>query len=222
MAKIKDCAFLFIAGIEGSGTSLILQLLDNISGFTCLGGNYVSPGFKETGVLMNQLTKALWKLPRVLKAERSELIEKINEIEVGDTNTVVYKRSYPFSSIDYMPELNDVTALGRSSEIVLMRRHFFDNVNSILRRGFETEIEIAANRIALGYTHLYKQSLLMHSSKVPMHILDYDKLVADDTKLLELEHLSRFLSLGSGGLFPYSDLIGKPVTNKVLLQRNRE
>jgi hypothetical protein len=220
MAKIKDCPFIFIAGVEGSGTSLILQLLDHVDGFTCLGGNYVSKNYELIGQSMNEITNQLWSLPRLPKDKRPLLIDQINDIDINRESILVYKRSYPFTNASSIPDLRDVTELGKNSRIILMRRHFFDNVNSILRRGFETDIDRALDRIALGYSHLYKQAFVLHNSGIPIHVIDYDRLTNNDSKKSELSDLSNFLGLKINELNQWSGMIVKPFKDKIFIQKS--
>jgi len=194
MKTIKDCEFLFIAGVEGSGTTITLKLLEMLPGHVCLGGKYISEGLKKPGKKLNKLSRKFWHLPRRSDKRREKWLIEANAIEVPDSvNTVIYKRSYPFSRTRFVPDLLDLPEIGSSFKIILVRRHLFDNVNSIIRRGFERTEEKSLKRIFTGYRHLYQQSREAHQQKFPLLIIDYEKLVEPATKIKELQRLSVFL-----------------------------
>ncbi|WP_419607490.1 hypothetical protein, partial [Thiolapillus sp.] len=112
--------------------------------------------------------------------EQSDIISDINAVCVEDpVNSVVYKRSYPFSGSNLIPDLADTQKMGRQTKIILIRRHFFDNVNSILRRDFEKNMDDALSRIILGYRNLYKQINTLISSGHQLLILDYCQVLID-------------------------------------------
>ncbi len=218
MRTINDCNFLFIAGVEGSGTTLTLRLLERLEGYVCLGGNHITKGYEEAGSRINELTKALWQLPRLPPQKCREIIAEINDIRVDGVETIIYKRSYPFAS-QYMPDLSDIQEIGNSCRIVMLRRYFFDNVNSILRRGMENDVDSALNRISHGYKHLYCQSQAAHEKGFPLQLIDYDNLVNDQTRNTELSRLAEFLGKDAGELQRFSSMVRKPNRNERLLQR---
>jgi hypothetical protein len=221
MKTIKDCDFLFIAGVEGSGTTITLKLLETLPGHVCLGGKYISKGLEKPGKKLNKLSRKFWRLPRRSDKRRDKWLAEAADIEVpGEVETIIYKRSYPFSRPRYVPDLLDIQELGKNCKIILVRRHLFDNVNSIIRRGFERTEEKSLNRIFTGYKHLYQQSREVHQQKYPLLIIDYDKLVEPATKIKELSRLSSFLGYGEGGLAQHADMIRTPKTNTDVLQRN--
>jgi hypothetical protein len=210
MATIAEARFVFIAGIEGSGTTMMLELLDRLEGFASLGGQYISRGFEETGHQLNQLTARLWKLPTLPPADKSTILREINAIEVGAIHTVVYKRSTPFQDAQYMPDLADLAALGSSRKLIIVRRHFFDNVNSILRRGFESDVDVALDRIAAAYQHLYKQVRQLPELGLQCLTLDYEKLIDPDSKQRQLALLAPFLDCPLDEVVAAGGLIAQP------------
>lgn len=170
---------------------------------------------EKQGKKLNKLSRKFWRLPRRSDKRRDKWLAEANAIEVPDNvETIIYKRSYPFSRPRFVPEL------GKRFKIILVRRHLFDNVNSIIRRGFERTEEKSLNRIFTGYKHLYQQSREAHQQKHPRLIIDYDKLVEPATKIKELSRLSSFLGYGDGGLAQHADMIRSPKTNTDVLQRN--
>lgn len=223
MKTIKECNFLFIAGVEGSGTTITLKLLEKLPGHFCLGGKYISDGLQRPGKKLNKLSRKFWRLPRRSDKRREKWIAEAGAIEVPDNvETIIYKRSYPFSRTRFVPDLLDIQNLGKSFKIVLVRRHLFDNVNSIIRRGFERTEEKSLNRIFTGYKHLYQQAREAHQHNYPLLIIDYDKLVEPATKIHELSRLSQFLGFDAGGLAQHSVMIKGPKTNSEVLQRNNK
>lgn len=212
MATIADCRVIFIAGIEGSGTTMMLELLDRLEGFASLGGQYISAGFEERGRQLNQLTARLWKLPGLSAAEKTPILREINAIDVGGIHTVVYKRSTPFQDARYMPHLADLAALGSSRKLIIVRRHFFDNVNSILRRGFEQDVDAALDRIGAAYRHLYMQVRRLPELGLQQLTLDYEKLIDPDGKRHQLARLAPFLDCSPDELIAAGALITQPTT----------
>jgi hypothetical protein len=210
MATIADCRVIFIAGIEGSGTTMMLELLDRLGGFASLGGQYISTGFEDTGRRLNQLTARLWKLPTLSPADKSPILREINGIEVGDVRTVVYKRSTPFQDARYMPDMSDVAALGSSRKLIIVRRHFFDKLNSILRRGFESDLDAALDRISTAYQHLYKQVRRLPELGLQYLTLDYEKLIDPDSKQRQLALLAPFLDCPLDEVVAAGGLIAQP------------
>ncbi|HID45746.1 MAG TPA: hypothetical protein EYP34_08335 [Chromatiaceae bacterium] len=221
MKPIRECQLLFIAGVEGSGTTLMLQLLDRVPDYVSLGGNFISDGYQETGERFNELTERLWKYPAPSPQEHKDILLSINDLVVGkDINTVVYKRSYPFSGRSLIPKLGDIYLMGKGHRIILMRRHFFENVNSILRRNFEDNIDSALSRIYLGYRHLYKQIHSQIQSEKDFLTLDYQRLVDDGLKQSEISEIIDFLHLPPSFLTTWGQMIRKPNKIRSVTQRN--
>lgn len=221
MKSIEECQILFIAGVEGSGTTLMLNLFDQIPGYAILGGNYFSEGYENTGSRLNEMTEKLWKLPRPSAQEHRDILTSINNLTVEkDINTIVYKRSYPFSSPRFVPRLQDIHFMGKAHRIILMRRHFFENVNSILRRNFEDNIDSALSRVYLGYQNLYKQIHSLSKSSEEFLTIDYQRLVDVNSKQSEIAEIISFLNLSSHYLDTWSQMIGKPNKIQSLTQRS--
>ncbi len=222
MKTIKDCQFIFIAGVEGSGTTITLKLLETLPDHVCLGGKYISEGLNKPGKKLNKLSRKFWRLPRRSDRRRSKWLQQASAIEVPDNvETVIYKRSYPFSRPCFVPDINDLASLGKSFKVILVRRHLFDNVNSIIRRGFERTEEKSLQRIFTGYKHLYMQTRQAHQQERSLIMIDYDRLVNPATKIQELSRLSQFLGHGEGAFAQHAEMIRTPKTNLDVLQRSR-
>ncbi len=218
---IKNCELLFIAGVEGSGTTITLKLLETLPGHVCLGGKYITKGLEKPGKKLNKLSRKFWRLPRRSDRRRNKWLLQASEIELPDTvNTVIYKRSYPFSRPCFVPDIHDLASMGKSFKVILVRRHLFDNVNSIIRRGFERTEEKSLQRIFTGYKHLYIQSRQAHLQECPLIMIDYDRLVSPATKIQELSRLSQFLGHGEGTFAQHAEMIRTPKTNPDVLQRS--
>ncbi len=221
MRPIKECSLFFIAGVEGSGTTLLLKLLDEIEDFACLGGNFISNNHLKAGEELNRLTTALWASPQPSTQEQSDIISDINAVCVEDpVNSVVYKRSYPFSGSNLIPDLADTQKMGRQTKIILIRRHFFDNVNSILRRDFEKNMDDALSRIVLGYRKLYKQINTLISSGHQLLILDYHRLIDSDSRQSELTLLAKYVDAPPHIIDTWISMISPPNQIPDLVQRN--
>lgn len=72
MAKIQNNSienylsskkFVFITGVEGSGTTMLLKVLDNLEECVAMGGNYFPQYVYNSAEQLNSLTKKLWSYP---------------------------------------------------------------------------------------------------------------------------------------------------------------
>ncbi len=137
MKTIKDCEFLFIAGVEGSGTTITLKLLETLPNHVCLGGKYITDGFSKPGKKLNKLSRKFWHFPRYSDKRRNKWLQKASVIEVPDTvKTVIYKRSYPFVGPNFIPDIHRCFSILSSASTQRPHR----SVRSILPENFDPKI----------------------------------------------------------------------------------
>ena len=212
MVTLRSRRFVFVTGVAGSGTNLLLDLLSSPTFALALGGNYVSPDRPdyECSVYFNQinaLTRRLWANEKPRRSETARIKRAINGLPVPEDGThVAYQRSYPFWAKLHRPRLADVLDLGRSSRIIVLERDLRKCAASILRRNYATTIEEAAARVDRAWRTLRDQIARLPSG-VSLTI-QYDDLVGDQhasTAVIEAH-----FGYPSGSLPPYLALVGLP------------
>ena len=209
MTTLSSKPFVFIAGVEGSGTTMMMQLLGSLEHVCCLHGSHFSPGMEQQAKDIKALTAELWQYPSIhdLKT-RNSLISRINAIRIPESvSHVVYKRSYPFTDQNHYPNLSDVREIGNGSVIVGMTRSFVDNVCSIIRRQFESDLTSATHRIAMAYEILTRQ--LLDSDQIAS-VVNYSELADENHRDGVISNLEELLGLNPGSLLEYRDLLKAP------------
>lgn len=208
--KLKETNFLFITGIEGSGTTMMLKLLDAVAEVAVLGGNYWTPELGKEAHALNKLTAKLWNEKKICsRAEKKEIFEKIRELELPSHYThVVHKRSFPFLDTNHFPHLVDCKKMARFCRILNMRRDHAANSRSILRRGFESDNEMAAMRTETAVKRLEIELEALGIDGI-MHI-DYESVIDIYHKDKLLGKLADLLDLDSSMLKRNAHIITEP------------
>jgi adenylate kinase len=202
----------FITGIEGSGTTLLLRLLNELPGYVALGGNFFDPCYARVAARLNQLTERLWRLPYPTGHERESLLARVSETELPDEIThVILKRSFPFLDIHHFPHLPDVPLMASSARIIAIRRSIAANERSILRRRFEDERSAAIWRSREAAKRLAQQ--LQAIPRGEIHDLSYEHLIEPRRKAAELSRLAAFLGLPARDLQALGHMITGPTSD---------
>jgi hypothetical protein len=219
MNTLSSKIFVFIAGVEGSGTTMLLTLLDNLDYGVALGGNYFPKIVSATALSLNTLTQTLWKYPRINQIqEREFILQQIRNLPVPNTiSHAIYKRSYPFGSSDYYPELNDVLHFASHVKIIIMRRHFKECVFSILRRNFEQDVKKAIERIGEGFEVITYQILKYQNTNLIE--INYDDILEPGKKEAILYNLEKYLEVREGDLVSRKNMITKPTAKNMNLMK---
>jgi hypothetical protein len=132
---------------------------------------------------------------------------------------VIHKRSYPFFSRNFYPELEDICSFAENTKIIVMRRHFKECVVSILRRNFESDIDSAIERIGEGF-HMLTSQLINY--KLPNIIeINYDDILETNKKEDILDSLETFLEIRKGDLIKQKGMITSPSTKNLNLIQNK-
>lgn len=213
MATLASRTFVFVTGVEGSGTSLVLRLLSAPSCALALGGNYVSPNRPGYDCVancarLNALTRGLWNTaapPTRLQARKGR--RAVNDLAVpDDVRFVIHKRSYPFEAAGFYPRLADVLEIGARSRIVVLTRDPRSCSASVLRRGFVATIEEAAERVAKAGAMLRDQ--LQSLPAAACLALAYEEMLRSPAETAAA--LERFLDYPQGSLVAHAALIDRP------------
>lgn len=209
---LREKAFVFVAGVEGSGTTALLKLLSCPDACIALGGNYWSPDMagyscRDARDRLHELTMTLWSSPeRPGEDERRKLIRAINAVPVpGSISHVAYKRSYPFRDGEHYPVLSDIAEIGRDSAVIVMRRNLERNARSMLRRKFTPSLSEAEARARESWRVLRSQ---LDGIELPVLEVRYETMVSD--REAQIERIERFLGFPGGALLAHAALITGP------------
>ena len=208
--SLGQIPFVFVAGVEGTGTTVMSRLLSAPNGCIALGGNYASESFRYHAVRLNKLTAELWAVPRSVQPERRDLLlQQIRELPLPPwVQMAVYKRSYPFQNELHYPELGDVLELHPQARIVVMERPLPQSVRSIQRRGFARATQVATVRVERGHNMLQAQLERLDPQAVLR--VPYGQFVSEATKAATIAGLERYLQLPLGTRGAHSDLVTGP------------
>lgn len=207
MTRLSTKKFVFITGVEGSGTTMLLKLLSKVNGFVALGGNYCTPGWNKQSAKLNMYTQQLWRYPHQRSLyTKMLLLSKIRRLPLSQQiSCVVYKRSYPFIDQQHYPLLKDIMKFSNCVKLIVIHRNLSENANSIRRRGFEPDIERARQRAKKGNAILNTQ-LEKWSGEIQ---ISYENLIAKQKEQL-LHKLELFLDLPNNSLKNHRDFITGP------------
>ncbi|MDP3858307.1 MAG: hypothetical protein Q8Q73_11175 [Stagnimonas sp.] len=204
----KDKTFIFIAGVEGSGTTLLLRVLAKLQGSVALGGAFHSKYYALPRWLMNRITDRLWAFPERprKKAKYVALLQAIVSAVPG--RYVVYKRSYPFNDLSYFPDVLDFEGFPVPTKVIVLKRALESNAKSILRRGFVKTIEEARIRTDQALSMLDEQTEKLDASKLLR--LRYEDMIDPAKKHMVLDQIAAFIGCESGELQALAGMIDKP------------
>ena len=213
MGRLGEKFLVFVAGVEGSGTTILGKLLSIPDFAVALGGGYVSPtplGY-DTGSVrarLNAFTRVLWRHSNPpLGANKRRILKEIGALPVaGVFSHVIYKRSYPFEDVRHFPNLADLDKIANNVRVVVSRRNPLENAASILRRGFVDTLKASIERVARAYRILGLQ--LEKFDKDRVHVVDYETLISDS--FATIGGLEAFLNFPNGTLNNHRSLISTP------------
>jgi hypothetical protein len=196
--------FVFIGGIEGSGTSHLLTLLSEPSNCASLGGNYLKiPNRSETELLAKAFTDAnarIWD--REASFEEYEIAMKGWKIAADNIlssqyfngiNRFIFKRSFPFGLPRgrYVPDLKDWVDMFPDTHIIIISRDPCAATYSGFRRGFDSDLR----RLAV----IYCEQLTWLAGQVHAIGPDYIKIISYhqlwENPLAVLEPLAKFCGI---------------------------
>jgi hypothetical protein len=209
MARLNSKSLIFITGVEGSGTTMLLRMLNELPGYASLGGNFFDPGQEAIAARLNDLTGRLWRIPYLAGQRRNLLLDEIRNCELPDhVSHVVYKRSFPFLDARHYPCLRDVFLIAESARIIIIKRAIDANARSILRRGFESDLAAATRRSREAVRRLHEQAIALPGDRVLD--LTYEHLIDAARKAAEVSRLAAFLGLPAPELLALARMITGP------------
>jgi hypothetical protein len=187
--------FFFIAGAEGSGTTVLLRLLSAPASCASLGGNFVKlPRHPDAIALVRALDLAtghLWdrKAPFAYHADAGrhwhEAMAAILGSEAfGVTSRLFFKRSFPFGRERdrYVPDLWDILDLWPTAQLIVIYRDPRAASYSNLRRGFDTDLRRLAVVCSEQLTWIAAQVRAIGRDKVA--VVSYSELCRDPLGVL--------------------------------------
>jgi hypothetical protein len=143
----------FIAGVEGSGTTLLQRLLSLPNVCSSLGGMYFKlPSHPEAEILSREFagcSRRLWDRKASLadhEKARQDILTATNallsSVAFADQSHLIFKRSFPFGQPhgQYVPDIWDMLDLGLETRVIVVYRDPCAATYSALRRGFDTDI----------------------------------------------------------------------------------
>jgi hypothetical protein len=204
--KLYDKTLVFVAGVEGSGTTILIEFLAKPSFAAAIGGLYFSPGYKACQKKFLSVTDYLWDKTVDKDIESIQKKKKImREMKIPRKIThLSCKRSFPtiitnrFPNLDF-PNLSDLFDFARDIKIVVIDRALKSCVASIKRREFTTSIEEAAERIKQGRIHLMRG--LANIDKKYYEVFSYEDFIQNPDA--HLERLETFIEYPKGSLAPF-------------------
>jgi hypothetical protein len=210
LKRLSASKLVFIAGVEGSGTTLLQEVINELPYAPAFGGAFYRLQVSEAAKRLNKITEALWAYPHRPQAEdKQTLIKQAREIGIPDSAShVVYKRSYPFKNRSYYPDLADIPLLSDDYKIVVLTRDLERNAKSILRRQFVPTMEEAIQRSQEGY-ELLKQQLEANPHLTVLSVR-YEDLVDPNLTAQLLTQVEAFIGFTPGALVAHQKKIGKP------------
>ena len=187
METRKNVHFIFIAGAEGSGTTLMSRLLAAPKTAASLGGLYVkTPQSEEAARLTEEFQSVnylVWDR-KASFAENREARRKWRAVwehilgcaAFAGTTHFVFKRSFPFGipRERYVPYLQDVDEMVGNVQFVVMYRDPRASSYSTLRRGFDKDLRGLAVLCSEQLTLLAAQTRTIPENR--LKVVSYSKL----------------------------------------------
>jgi hypothetical protein len=187
---------IFIAGAEGSGTTLLLRLLAAPNICAALGGNYRKlPAGPDAAALTNIFDAANQRAwDRTLSfAEHAQAIADWRQAadaiaaspHFADRSRLIYKRSYPFGAPRgrFVPCLPDIADHFEDSRVIAIYRDPRAASYSALSRGFDTDIRRLAVVCAEQLTLLAAEIRTLPPERV--RVVNYSALLSQPEAVLD-------------------------------------
>jgi hypothetical protein len=163
--------FVFITGIEGSGTTMFSRILAWPTGVVGLGGNHVTVPRSERDAFrlvraFNDANERCWDRhatateAAIARRQMRELVDQLLELPAyRDTTHAIYKRSAPFKRERdrFRPDLLDLDMAFDDACVLLIYRDPRASTASALRRSFFDEVRRAAVTYEEQLTYLDAQ-----------------------------------------------------------------
>lgn len=242
---LSEKKLIFIAGIEGSGTTLLNKLLSepenaiSITHHNYIQADIVNMSDKAERISegsfssikkfqhlttvkkFNFLVDKIWKFPyNVNKDNKDEILMSLRNLKIPVfISNVVIKRSYPSGKQGMIfPNLDDLFDISKDVKIIHVERNFEENCASILRRRFVSDIDDAVERLRNAKTILISQLDSIENTKVLY--ITYEDLVKNTFYILY--RLESFIGYERGELTKFISWVGEGSTeSRRILEENR-
>jgi hypothetical protein len=188
--------FIFIGGVQGSGTTLLLRILSRPDECVSLGGNYVKvpdgPEARRLAVDFEHINRRVWDRHADLEqanASRRDSVAIAAQILLSPAFSAqsyfLFKRSFPFLTPRerYTPDLWDVVDCLPNARIVLIYREPCATVFSALRRGFDTDLRRIAVICGEQLTCLAAQAGAAGADRVC--VVSYERLCREPARVVK-------------------------------------
>ena len=181
--------FIFIIGVEGSGTTMFCRILGRMTDTEVILGNYKTLEKKSTKYLrliqkIEDESALLWSREASLSdfnISKHDFLNSVQELANGtecqQTKNLILKRSAPFYKDNtHKPDILDVLTLFKDAKVLVLIRDPKASTYSALRRNFVSDIRKSSIICDEHLTNLSAQLRAYHSKRVI--ILDYSDFCA--------------------------------------------
>ena len=217
--KLSEKNLIFIAGIEGSGTTLLDKLLSEpknsisithsdylkleisrLKGKVAKNHNMSLIQYYQyifTAKKFNRLVNKIWQFPYISNHyKKNQILRHLGNLKIQESiNNIVIKRSFPSGKEGIIfPNLDDLFSISKNIKIIHIKRSLKENASSILRRKFVSTIEDAITRVKKADRLI--ESQLIHVKKSEVLTVEYRNLI--ENKYYVLDKLEKFLGLKIG------------------------
>lgn len=209
--KERSYRFVFLVGIQGSGTTLLTRMLSRTDCAIALGGNYVTipRNDPEAFALVEQFDEAnaaLWdrkaghERHAELRRELRRIVDSLLRLpRYSAVSHVLYKRSAPFFGGDrYRPDLADLLQAFADLRVIAIYRDPRAATCSALQRGYAENLRQCAVISDEQLTYLAAQLATLDPER--WRVISYEGLCAEPRANLEM--LAGFCGL------PVQDVLG--------------
>jgi hypothetical protein len=233
----------FIAGVEGSGTTLLNKLISESknamsithhdylqaekvsmpdNGMRIPGVNHVRNFQHFTTVKkFNRLVNKIWQFPYSNNQDKkSQTLMRLCNLKIPvSIYNVVIKRSYPSGTQGIIfPNLADLFCMSKNVKIIHLKRNLKKNASSVLRRGFVNTIEDSIERVKHANRLLESQLDLLENAEILT--ITYEDLL--ENKHNTLAKIENFLGCEPGELKRLSFWIGRgSIESRHVLEDNQ-
>lgn len=187
MRSTESVRFIFIAGVEGSGTTLMSRLLAAPKSCASLGGLYVkTPPSEDATRLVEKFQTAnrvVWDREASFseKREARRTLRAVWQQMLGAPSFAgithfVFKRSFPFGNPHgrHVPNLQDIDDIIGNVQFTVMYRDPRAASYSTLRRGFDNDLRRLAVLCSEHLTLLSAQAQTIPESR--LKVVSYSEL----------------------------------------------
>jgi len=219
--RLRESRIILVAGVEGSGTSIMERLIGAHQGVLQTKHTYEHPLERPNcdRIELLQRISVSWRIHAALDRlwetrppcpdhSRLDEISTLQDIRIPEKIThAVIKRSYPSGRAGtIIPVIQDLQKVGSDLKVVSMKRSIDETMASILRRRFVMNEVAAKQRGSAGLTSLNAQLNKINSED--MLVIEYHELVSNVSSVCR--QLEEFLGFEHGSLSKYECLVVSP------------